>query len=69
MTIDEAINNLELIKTAIEWEYPLDYQVALDMAIDALKGSLIPAMIIDYNKLDEMTKQALKGAQKRNEQG
>lgn len=39
MTIAEAINIIEILKAQIEWEEPLDYQIALDMAINALKGN------------------------------
>lgn len=37
MTRQEAKRELELIKSAIEWDYPLDGQIALDMAIEALE--------------------------------
>lgn len=37
MTNKEAIKILEVAKAEIEWNYPLDYQVALDKAIEALR--------------------------------
>lgn len=37
MTKQETIRELELIKGRIEWEYPIDGQIALDMAIEALE--------------------------------
>jgi hypothetical protein len=37
MNKTEAIKELELIKAQIEWEYPLEYQIAFDMAIKALE--------------------------------
>jgi len=37
MTEKEAISVLETAKAEVEWNCPLDYQTALDMAIDALK--------------------------------
>lgn len=33
----EAIEIIKAIKSAIEWDYPLDWQEALDMAISALE--------------------------------
>jgi DNA-directed RNA polymerase subunit RPC12/RpoP len=38
MTKEKAIKTLEIIKYVIVWEdYPIFYQLALDMAIEALK--------------------------------
>ncbi len=37
MTNREAADLIKLAKTEIEWDYSLDYQVALDMAIKALE--------------------------------
>lgn len=37
MTNQEAIKTLELLKFKIAWEYPLYYQIALDMAIRILE--------------------------------
>lgn len=39
MTRAEAIKIIERLKAQVEWEKPLDYQVALEMAIEALKGN------------------------------
>ena len=36
MTKKEAIDALKLMQAQIEWDYPMDYSVAIDMAIDAL---------------------------------
>lgn len=33
----EAIMILEVAKSEVEWEYPLDICVAIDMAIEALR--------------------------------
>ena len=46
MTRQEAIKELELIKARIEWEYPLEYQIAFDMAIKALEQELTAVSII-----------------------
>lgn len=37
MTREKAIKTLEVIKCTIAWKFPLYYQLALDMAIEALK--------------------------------
>lgn len=37
MTNNEAIETLKVAKSEIEWEYPMDYQIALDKAIEALE--------------------------------
>ena len=37
MTIDNAIKILEVAKAECEWTAPLEYQVAFDMATEALK--------------------------------
>lgn len=39
MTREEAIKIIEVAKAEVEWEAPLDYQIAFEMAIEALKGN------------------------------
>jgi hypothetical protein len=36
VTKKEAIDTLKLMQSQVEWEYPMDYAVAIDMAIAAL---------------------------------
>lgn len=36
MTNEKAIETLKVAKSEIEWEYPMDYQIALDKAIKVL---------------------------------
>ena len=36
--MDELINNLEIIKAAIEWELPIDYAATIDEVIKILKA-------------------------------
>lgn len=36
MNCEEAIKTIEIAKAEVEWNYPLDYQEAFDMAIEAL---------------------------------
>ena len=38
MKIKEIIETLEIIKAAVEWDYPLDYAIAIDEAIKILKA-------------------------------
>ena len=37
MTKEECINTLKMAISEVEWEYPMDYAVAFDMAIKALE--------------------------------
>jgi len=37
MTAQEAIETLKLMQGQVEWDYPMDYAVAVDMAVDALQ--------------------------------
>ena len=36
MKLEEIINTLKVIKAEVEWEYPLDYYIAIDEAIKYL---------------------------------
>lgn len=40
MTLKEAIKILEVAKAEVEWNYPLDYAVAIDTAIEALEKQI-----------------------------
>ena len=37
MNKDELINTLEIAKAEVEWNYPLDYAIAIDQAIKYIK--------------------------------
>ena len=37
MTTKEAIDNIKVAIAEVEWDYPMDYAVAFDMAIEALE--------------------------------
>lgn len=37
MSIDEVIKTIETARAEVEWEYPMDYAAAFDVAIRALK--------------------------------
>ena len=37
MTAEEAIKTIRVAIAEVEWEYPLDYSVAFEMAIEALE--------------------------------
>jgi len=43
MTTAEAINIIELAVAEVEWEYPISYAAAFEMAIEALKAQDKPA--------------------------
>ena len=36
MTRQEAIETIKIAISQVEWEYPMDYAVAFDMAVEAL---------------------------------
>ena len=40
MTPKEAIKILEAAKAEVEWNYPLDYAIAIDTAIEALEKQI-----------------------------
>lgn len=40
MTPEEAIKSIELAKAEVEWEYPMDYAVAFEMAKEALEKQI-----------------------------
>ena len=37
MTIDENIQGIQIIKAQAEWDYPIDWQIVLDGAIETMK--------------------------------
>ena len=37
MTNKEAIETIKIAMAEVEWDYPMDYTVAFEMAIDALE--------------------------------
>ena len=37
MTYEEAIRTIEIAKADVEWNYPMEYQIAFDIAIDCIK--------------------------------
>lgn len=37
MSIDEAIETIENARAEVEWEYPMDYAAAFDVALKALE--------------------------------
>ncbi len=40
MTVEEAITILKIAKTEVEWNYPLDYAIAIATAIEALEKQI-----------------------------
>ena len=37
MTNKEAIETIKIAMAEVEWDYPMDYTVAFEMAVDALE--------------------------------
>lgn len=48
MTTKEAIQTIEAAKAEVEWNYPLDYAVAFEMAIKALEKQIPKRAISTY---------------------
>lgn len=40
MTTQEAIETLKLMQGQVEWDYPMEYAAAVDMAVDALQKQI-----------------------------
>ncbi len=40
MTIKEAIEIIEIAKAEVEWDCPIDYAAAFEMAINALRAQV-----------------------------
>ena len=52
MTMEEAIKTIEIAIAEVEWNYPMDYAIAFEMAISALKKQIPkkPNGIYDENE-------------------
>lgn len=40
MTYEEAIKTIKIAKAEVEWNYPMDYVIAFDKAIEALEKQI-----------------------------
>ena len=40
MTAEEAIKTIQVVIAEVEWEYPLDYSIAFETAIEALEKQI-----------------------------
>lgn len=40
MTPEEAIKTIKAAQSEVEWEYPMDYAVAFDVAVEALEKQI-----------------------------
>ena len=56
MTAEEAIRVIEVAKTECEWNAPLDYQTAFDMAIKALEKQIPRKPVMDYQFSEKFRK-------------
>ena len=50
MTNEDAIKTINIAAAEVEWDYPMDYTVAFEMAIDAIKKQMNPK----WNKTSEI---------------
>ena len=55
MTVEEAIKTIEIAIAEVEWEYPLEYAIAFEMAISALEKQISkkPDGIYDENESEK----------------
>ena len=57
MTNKEAIETIKIAMAEVEWDYPMDYAVAFEMAVDALEKQMpkkpIKTKIATLNKSPE----------------
>lgn len=58
MTKKEAIDTLKLMQAQVEWDYPMDYAVAIDMAIAALAEETEQRSFSCSQKNDMISRQA-----------
>ena len=54
MTIEEVIKDLELIKAEAEWEFPINWQVSLDIAIEVMKQTDIEKLNIEKLNIENL---------------
>lgn len=47
MTLNEAIETIKIAIADVEWNYPLDYSIAFETAIEALKKQIPRKPILD----------------------
>lgn len=40
MTNEETIKTIEIAKADVEWNYPMEYQIAFDIAIECIKKQI-----------------------------
>ena len=52
MNLKEAIKTLELAKAEVEWNYPMDYAVAIDEAIKAMEKQIPKKPVSKYKYRD-----------------
>lgn len=51
MTEKEAIKTIEAAKAEVEWNYPLDYAAAFEMAIEALEKRMPKKPVTEKDKV------------------
>ena len=52
MNLKEVIKTLELAKAEVEWNYPMDYAVAIDEAIKAMEKQIPKKPVSKYKYRD-----------------
>ena len=59
MTNKEAIETIKIAMAEVEWDYPMDYTVAFEMAVDALEKQATSEWIPCSERLPEIEKEVL----------
>ena len=53
MTAQEAIKIIQAAQAEVEWECPLDYAAAFDVAIEALEKQIPKKLIVNQSRCNE----------------
>lgn len=55
MTNKEAIETIKIAMAEVEWDYPMDYTVTFEMAIDAIEKQVPKKAIFSHNLSDTLS--------------
>lgn len=54
MSIEEIIQGIQIIKAQAEWDYPLDWQIVLDGAIETMQKYQKIEKIVKFGNANEL---------------
>ena len=55
MTNEDAIKTIKIAMAEVEWDYPMDYTVAFEMAVDALETQVPKMPMFSHNLSDTLS--------------